>query len=234
MTSPLDVDLRARPSVRAACLFGSAARGDDDSGSDLDLLVVLEDSEDREGLREEAQAIRADLPPRTQLCVLGEKRLQENFAGRTVFAAHLAREGSIVADPDGTLTRLIDDFPRGEPVLESSSRLLAQIELYADLAWCGGYYLFCLADLYAWGRSGAMLAVARSGRFEFGRDRVFDRLGTIRPDLVEAATRIRALRPFWERVHREASSPLPFSPRGSDAQTEAARDACSEILEISR
>jgi hypothetical protein len=218
--------------VRGVCLFGSAARGDDDSASDLDILVVLEDGEDRERLREEARTIRAGLPPSAQLCVLGERRLRENFTGRTVFAAHLAREGRIIADPEGMLTRLIDDFPRGEPVLESSAHLRSQLEVYADLAWCGGYYLFCLADLYAWGRSGAMLAIARSGHFEFGRNRVFERLGTLYPDLAEPAATIEALRPFWERVNRKGSSPLPFPPRGSDTQAEVARDACSKILEV--
>lgn len=36
--------LRTEPNVRLAVLFGSTAKGDDDEGSDIDMLVVLEDS----------------------------------------------------------------------------------------------------------------------------------------------------------------------------------------------
>jgi predicted nucleotidyltransferase len=228
---PLWPALEDFPVVESVCLFGSAAREEERGDSDIDVLVVLSDSEDLLGLRREAKAIRAAVDEKTQICLLAERRLRENFEERTVFAAHLAREGRIVADRKGALTRLFEDFPEDQPVRESAQRLKAQLEVYSDLSWCGGHYLFCLADLYAWSRSGAMLVLARKGVFEFNRDRVFDRLSMDFPDLKEAAMVAKRLRPFWEKVNRTGSPNLPFPDTGSDREVLAAREACVAILD---
>jgi predicted nucleotidyltransferase len=221
------------PEVRAVCLFGSAAREEEGADSDLDVLVVVADSPDRLALRRQARSIRDSVGDSAQVCLLTEGRLRENFANRTVFAAHLAREGRVVADRDGVLTGLLEEHPKDTPVRETATRLSSQLQVYSDLSWCGGHYLFCLADLYAWSRSGAMLALARKGEFEFDRERVFDRLAAAYPDLRSATAAAKRLRPFWERVNRHGTRPLPFPAVGSDRPAVEAREACRAILEKS-
>lgn len=223
--------LADHPAIRAVCLFGSEARGERGRDSDVDVLVVMGDTADRLALRRQARAIRASVHRSTQACLLTEDRLRENFADRTVFAAHLAREGKVLADRDGVLTRLLEEYPRDEPVWESAARLVSQLRIYSDLSWCGGHYLFCLADLYAWGRSGAMLALARRGEFEFDRDRVFACFAAAYPELRDESEIIARLRPFWERVNRHGTRALPFPPTGSNREAAKARDACGAILE---
>lgn len=76
--------LRTQRGVRLAVLYGSYARGDEDAGSDLDLLVVL-----------------ADNPPRLRL----QTRLRQ-MTDRRVDIAHLDR---VEADSPLLLERVLDE-----------------------------------------------------------------------------------------------------------------------------
>ncbi|HOW51022.1 MAG TPA: nucleotidyltransferase domain-containing protein [bacterium] len=59
MTAAITACLEARPDVRLAILFGSAARGKLHKRSDIDIAVALDDNtpEKREALREELAAL---------------------------------------------------------------------------------------------------------------------------------------------------------------------------------
>lgn len=221
-------ELRALEEIQAICIFGSAARGEQAADSDVDVLVVVPEKTDVPKVRQRVRGMRAR--SQTQMRLLTSRGLEKEFSKKTVFAAHLAREGQVIVDRDGGVTRLLERHPKNAPVNETAQNLFSRLQAYNDLAWCGGYYLFCLSDLYAWGRSGAMLALARAGEFEFDRERVFDRLTAVHGDLRAPAATIRRLRPFWEVVNRESDSPLPFPAVGSDKETVEARDACREIL----
>jgi predicted nucleotidyltransferase len=216
------------PKIDALCLFGSVARGSAKEGSDLDLLGVVSN-------RSAAQEIRAELKSQhalgsMQVRLMTLDSLKQNFDGMTVFAAHLAREGKVLKDRQGRLSGWLDSYPKEAPVRETAANLASQLSVYEHLDWCAGHYLFCLADLYAWGRSGAMLVLAREAVFEFDRSRVFKRLREQRPDLSEASNLVSELRPFWQRVRRDERVDLPFSVTGSHARTARARDACVAIV----
>jgi predicted nucleotidyltransferase len=221
--------LRAHSSVQAVCVFGSAARGSEDDLSDLDLLVVTRGELKRSELPDQVREMgtKGD----AEIRVLSEQRLREMFARQTVFATHLAREGRVLMDDSGAITALFDGYPRDEPVKEDGGSLRARLKAYDDLAWCGGRYLLCLADLHAWGRSGAMLALARQGEFQFDRDQLFPALARRFPDLGESAEVVERLRPFWLAVRRRIHVDFPFSPNDSHEETRAARDACRQILD---
>jgi predicted nucleotidyltransferase len=97
--------LRTEHDVRLAVLYGSLARGDEDAGSDLDLLISLADDRPSAGL---------------ELAV----RLQ-HVAGRPVDVAHLERveadapllldrvleEGRVLVDRDGQWHLLRERHP---------------------------------------------------------------------------------------------------------------------------
>jgi len=84
--STLAEALRTERNVRLAVLYGSLARGDEDAGSDLDLMISLVDDRPSAGL---------------QLAV----RLQR-VAGRPVDVAHLER---VEADAPLLLDRVLDE-----------------------------------------------------------------------------------------------------------------------------
>jgi hypothetical protein len=109
--------------------------------------------------------------------------------------------------------------------------LRARLEPYEDLAWCRGHYLICLADLYMLARSGAMLALAKRGVFEFGRRVVFARHAELFPELSPSVSTLRTLEPFYMRVRRGLEVPLPFSPRDTHREAMHAREACRVLLD---
>jgi predicted nucleotidyltransferase len=83
--------LRTRPRVRLAVLFGSVARGDEDTASDVDVLVRV-----RGGWREQAEtalALERALGHQVQLVALDQ--------APPLLLADVLREGRVLADRDG-------------------------------------------------------------------------------------------------------------------------------------
>lgn len=221
------VELLADQEIRALCVFGSVARRHTRTDSDLDLLAVVPGAQEARHLRAEIKTRR---PDHAQIRLITLSALERNLNEMTVFASHLAREGKVLNDRDGLVSWLIARYPKDAPVKEDSSSLASQLAIYDELDWCAGHYLFCLADLYAWGRAATMLVLAREAHFEFDRDRVFSRFAEAHPELAAEAEAVRVLRPFWQKVRRHEEVELPFSPTNTLRQTTAARDACREIV----
>ena len=230
---PLSRSLRAEPDVRAACVLGSIARGDTDRFSDIDLLAVTRDQPGLIGAR-----LRRVIPTSingrpVQVRVLTATTLAELVAERTIYAAHVGRESLPLFDRRGDLRRARKAFGDGTTLAQSAMPLRRRLALYDDLDFCGGQYLLCLADIYAFARAGAILALGRQGIFEFGRTAPLERLGEVAPTLKLAASFIRPLEPFYLRVRKGSYVPTPFNPQGEQAQAQAtqARNACAEILD---
>ena len=221
--------LRSEPEVRSACLLGSVARGDADRHSDLDLLAVVEnDAVVGERLR---RIVPRVIDGRSvQIRVLTVSRLNEQTARRSIYAAHVARESVCLFDRRGDLRRVKRAFPSGATLAESADPLRRRLTLYDDLEWCGGHFLLCLADLYAFGRAGAILTLGRRGIFEFGRTAPLEKLGALEPSIAAAASTVRQLEPFYVRVRRGIVVQAPFPARGAFHEAAAARDACGAIL----
>jgi predicted nucleotidyltransferase len=85
--------LRTEPNVSLAVVFGSVARGDDDAGSDVDLLVALRDP----GLSSEV-ALAERLRKRTGLML--EVVALEDALRRPSLMEEILREGRVLADRD--------------------------------------------------------------------------------------------------------------------------------------
>jgi Nucleotidyltransferase domain len=209
--------------------LGSVARGDADRHSDLDLLAVVEDDA-AVGERLRRVVPRVIDGRSVQIRILTVSRLEELAARRTIYGAHVALESLHLFDRRGDLRRLQRAFPPGATLAESAEPLRRRLALYDDLDWCGGHFLLCLADLYAFGRAGAILTLGRRGIFEFGRTAPLERLSTLDPANAVAAATIRDLEPFYVRVRRGMDVATPFPARGAFHEAAAARDACKAIL----
>jgi predicted nucleotidyltransferase len=214
--------LRADRRVLAVCLLGSFARGDADRMSDIDLMVLIE-----EGDAATRRWIRQLLPRRigahrVQAYVLTAPRLRDMFSTRTVFAAHIANEADVVFDRRKALRRICATFPPGTPVEETGERLRRRYRVYEDPSWCQGEYLLCFADLYSFGRSGAILGLARRGEMVFKRDAPLRRYGELRPELASSVDVLCTLEPFYLLARRNVDVSLPFPSSGSHAEAVAA------------
>jgi predicted nucleotidyltransferase len=223
--------IRSIPQVRAVCVLGSVARGQADLTSDVDLLVVVAHADVFV-----ARTVRRATPAQinghsVQLRILSAERLREIREARTVYAAHVATEARVLFDRRRDIGRLRRAFPSGSTVAETGTRLRRRLDLYADLTWCNGHFLACFADLYAFGRAGAILALGRRGVFEFGRRTPFEALSILDPRLAGPSNTLLALEPFYLRDRRDAEVELPFPHRDAHETAEAARDACRRILQ---
>lgn len=231
-TKRLARELKTQRHVRAVCLLGSVARSEHDALSDVDILAVIDDDASFQGHLLRDLLPRRIAGRRLQLRVLTTSRLGQMAESHTMFAAHIALEGRPVFDRGRDLRRVRRAFPPGAVVEEPVSPLRHRLSLYQELDWCHGHYLACLADLYAFGRAGAMLALAQRGIFDFRRSGPLERFSEEFPTHYGAARRVLALEPFYLSERRSVATPLPFPHRGSHLETEQARDACRHVLSV--
>jgi len=94
--------LRTEPSVRAAVLFGSYARGEQHGESDVDILV---DREPGPGLRLLAERLSGRLGRPTQLVAL------EDAESAPLLLDEVLRDGRVLVDRNETWLRLLDAKP---------------------------------------------------------------------------------------------------------------------------
>lgn len=97
--------LRTEPSVRAAVLFGSYARGEQHEGSDLDILA---DRAPGPELRAVAARLTERLGRTVQLIAL------EDSENAPLLLAEVLRDGRVLVDRNGTWRRLLSSRSRVE------------------------------------------------------------------------------------------------------------------------
>jgi hypothetical protein len=210
-------------------VYGSEARGQTRSTSDIDLILVTR------ARRRSATALRelvSDLPgsDRLQLQVLTQEEMTWLFNDRPDFAAHLVQEGIVVYDRGEFLKGLLMAPIR--PIDSTDyDRLVERARRQTIFERFNGRLLFALARLYSVGKAVVMLSLVQEGKPEFDRHRAFSKFRHMHPDLAPAVDRITRLEPFYLRVRRRRTSPLPFDPSGPQAPT-AARLALESVKQI--
>lgn len=221
--------LRNEPGVRAGCLLGSLARGDADGLSDIDAMLVVDD-----GLanprRVRLLARHEFRPWRAQLSLITASRLRDAAETPDTYVLHIGLESVSAFDRRGDLRRCRRRVRQIGRALASGEHLRQRLSLYEDLTWCHGSYLRALADIYAYGRAGAMLGLAQRGIFEFSRAGPLLRLPEVLPETSIASTALRELEPFYIAARRSARVTLPFDPDGERDRVDLARRACAEVL----
>jgi predicted nucleotidyltransferase len=215
--------------VWSVCLIGSSARGDGEAGSDIDLLAVVDGKDHVKEVRR--RIVRAVDGRRVQTKVLDEQRLADILDRRSTFAVHVLREAVVVRDEGERFARLRAQHSLDAPVRADSAGLRRRLELYDDLGWCQGLYLYCLADCYSVGRAAAYAILGRNGTFEFSARKAFARVAQECPALGPAAERIVRLRPFFRMADRDIHEPLPFPYRDCRSEAEAAVAAAHELID---
>lgn len=106
----LGVDSYFRPTVLSAVVFGSAARGNDHPGSDLDLLVVTETPADAEQvwqrILDATPGLERQFGIRVSPVVLTLERLRERSLESDPFVEAVRRESIVVVKP--SIDELLD------------------------------------------------------------------------------------------------------------------------------
>jgi nucleotidyltransferase-like protein len=216
--------------VTGVCVFGSVARGQADEDSDIDLLVLGVDPELKPSIL--YKSLPVSLRDGTiVLTYYTAEELSDYLHRFSRFGAHLKREGWVVHDADGQLTRILMQKRQIDTRQEvpRQLRLLRKLE-HTDRF--GGRFLFPLAHLYRIGRTVTYAQLAVQGILEFDQKAAFQLLSEIAPQWQGQLAVISRLAPFYARTrNRSAGQSFPFDPNGTEAEAEflKAYDAVATI-----
>jgi predicted nucleotidyltransferase len=182
----------------AVLLFGSMARGDQDSQSDVDVLVVVDDNKRRSDVLSVFRA-RPSNDSHVPL-VLTVQALREEAREHPSFVAHLLDEGTLLlrrpawdnlrqslascAFDSAALAREVRHRARHlEPLLRSERFRNSPVT--------------ALSHLYGIARSLVIIRLLENGIHEYSWQRAFDRYAEIRPELRSTLDEIKQLRDGW-------------------------------------
>ena len=168
-------------------LFGSEARGDASSDSDLDVLLVY---------RGDPPLGLLDIfPDRASVAFYDWRRLASISQQSPLFALHLALEGTVLHDP----TRRLREF--GPPGLLDRAAIekvrASTLGRYSELLEQPSSAVRAGPELYALAKQAAMLHAAAHGRPEFNRHRAFARLVAYDRRLGPAVRFVETLEAAW-------------------------------------
>jgi predicted nucleotidyltransferase len=225
--------LGRRRDIVAVALIGSAARGDDQPGSDLDFLVVT----------------RGWVPPSA---LLGEEayrtgrdavslvvHTREHFARLTelgaLFALHVRTEARLLLDRDGWLARQLDATRAvAANVVPTVDWAQQELRYVSQPDRFNGIYVFAFARIYSIARGLAIALTVLAGRPTFAKDEAFQVAIASYPHLTEALSELAELRGFHDRTSGRRSAAVPFNHRGATDRFRSAVRHADDVLQVTR
>jgi predicted nucleotidyltransferase len=203
-------------------LFGSAARGDVDARSDVDVLVA--------GPIDEATLEELAYPADVLSVVQYSWAELEHMAGYgSLFLQHVRAEGRPVrAEGPSRLSALMtpmSNYTRADSELASFGLVLDDVQRSLSADHSPAFELSVIATAL---RHACILGCYAIGRPTFGRNSAFEvfleHVG--RSDLASAARRV-----YEFRLHEDGRAPIPFAPTTEDVRTwlGTVRDVLAEV-----
>jgi predicted nucleotidyltransferase len=216
------------PAIEAVLLCGSVARGDANPWSDIDLLVTSSD------LKLTVGELRKAISERNHVSLIYYRTpsFETLYRRRPLFIAHLKKEGVVLFDPLGVLSRMLESSNLTKAdIAEEIKIYLAKLTPYRYLRRYNNNFLFCLSHLYSIGKGVIMLGLASCGVLEFNREAAFERFASLNPDLADQVATVARLRPFYRLVSGREPEPLPFSYHDAAMEMEEAVKAIESLAE---
>jgi hypothetical protein len=216
------------PAIEAVLLFGSVARGDANPWSDIDLLVTSSD------LKLTVAKFRTAISERNHVSLIYYRTpsFETLYQRRPLFVAHLKKEGMVLYDPLGVLSRMLKSpDPSKTDIAEEIKIYLAKLTPYRYSKRYNNNFLFCLSHLYSIGKGVIMLGLANCGVLEFNREAAFEQFESLNPELADKVAKVARLRPFYRLVSGRRPEPLPFSYHDAAMEMEEAVEAIESLAE---
>jgi predicted nucleotidyltransferase len=179
--------------VHAAALYGSAARGDCEPYSDLDILAVCDASRKREAL-EELNAVLMPGFEKASISLYTPRELLFLAKQRSLFLLHLTRESLLLFDRTGYFTHVLKTFePKGSysDDFRQSLGLLCPVKSVISGA---PNQLHRLAYVYSLFRVFGVYLLAEKEIFEFSKAKMVSSLSLQYPHLKSEISILSSLR----------------------------------------
>ena len=203
----LAAELAGRPDIEALALFGSVARGDYDGSSDIDMLVLANESLSPSKLH---RAVRQhDAAMRFAPSVWTWSRIERRVEYGSLFLRHVHQEGEVLLDPEGRLNSVLEAASRTISIERELSAVARRLRAYDDPLRFGTVFLFPLAHLYILAKRTAMIGVAAREQYEFRHARVFSSFAELYPEAAEDARVAASLRPFYAQTKELPTEDMP-------------------------
>jgi predicted nucleotidyltransferase len=186
--------LSANPSLDAAALYGSAARGDFEAHSDIDVLLLC--SSRKSKVFVEVKELLCGLFERLSLTVYSRRELRFLESVGSLFLLHLSKEAVVLFDRSDFLTRLLANFEPKSSYrrdFEASLRLLDPVRIVVQGAPNNVHrssYIYSLFRVFG------VYLLAERGVYEFSKTRMSRLLVDAFPTQRGNIALLAALRPL--------------------------------------
>lgn len=207
--------LRERSSV---WVYGSAARGDADERSDVDILVVGDGQGWRDAVATDAEAARL-LREGRQLSPMhfSWAEIEAMCGYGSLFLHHVKLHGRTLLPADGDqLCLLLDELPPYRRALQEMEAFAIVLDDVAAALAADHSPTFELAVIATALRHAFILGCYVEGEPDFGRTTPFYRLARELDLPSETANELARLYEF--RLHQQGRAPVPFQPATNDVR----------------
>lgn len=190
--------------VIAVAVFGSSARGDVSTRSDIDVLVVT-DTDERAIVRAAAGTSFAPL-------VFTTKGLLDDASMKPSFVSHLIDEARVLYErPDWpALRRELASRASDRAALQREvQRRVGHLHPLLPVERFRNSPVTAMSQIYGVARSLVIARLLEQGVHEYSWRRAFDRYAELRPDLRSDIEALKALRPYYEYSHERPGAKVP-------------------------
>jgi predicted nucleotidyltransferase len=181
--------------IEAAAVYGSVARGDVETHSDTDLLLVCSTRPKAALLNEVREALKSH-SKNLSITIYSRRDLYFLNANKSLFLLHLSREAIPIFDRTGFFTNLLTNFHPKASYKADFEKSLSLIDPLRTLVRLAPNNMHRLSYTYSLFRVFGVYLLAQQGIYEFSKARMVDALSEKFPELgrhVRALANLRAL-----------------------------------------
>lgn len=230
--SPLCEFLVRKFRVRTIILFGSLARGDYNSLSDIDLLLITRKKLEKRQIK---KVIPKTLIPEKNLAlsVYSQNQIDSAYKEGILFLVHVLKEGKILYD-DGFFKELSSSpfYPSPRRMSLSLQIFEQRLEVGDNLEIFDKHFVKLLSNYYSIAKSIAFILLAIDDQYVFNKKKAFEMISAKYPVYREKIRKLNELKPFYTRAHRGRDAEYPFNPVDAEERVIELRKYLKELIAL--
>lgn len=210
--------------MRYVLLIGSHARGDADSRSDCDILLInaTEESFDHSKLPIQDGSL-------VNYVIFDQDKFERLYKSGSLFLLHAFSEGQLLEGSIEVWNQLKGKFTVQKDYREELLEIAQVTALLANTKIFGGKYLTPLVNAFTELKNACIFFLAHDGIYVFNKSQCFDlAIGRMKGDF-----QMKNLKDFYDYSVRGLDVALPFDPNNEEASEALLLSANSMVKEMS-